>query len=41
MIHNIYIATDDDIIPFADDVNINPVYLSREQLSFGETVLIG
>ena len=29
MIHNISILTDDDIIQFADDVNINPVYLSR------------
>ena len=29
MIHNISIATDDDIIRFGDDVNICPVYLSR------------
>ena len=29
MIHNISIATDDDIIQFRDDVNIYPVYLSR------------
>ena len=29
MIHNISIATDDDIIQFGDDVNIYPVYLSR------------
>ena len=29
MIHNISIATDDDIIQFCDDVNIYPVYLSR------------
>ena len=28
MIHNISIATDDDIIQFGDDVNIYPVYLS-------------
>ena len=35
MIHNIYIATDDDIIQFADDVNINPVYLSRAIIIWG------
>ena len=29
MIHNISIATDDDIIQFGDDVNIYRVYLSR------------
>ena len=29
MIHNISIATGDDIIQFGDDVNIYPVYLSR------------
>ena len=29
MIHNISIATDDDVIQFVDDVNIYPVYLSR------------
>ena len=29
MIHNISIATDDDIIYIGDDVNIYPVYLSR------------
>ena len=29
MIHNISIATDDDIIQFCDDVNIYPVYSSR------------
>ena len=29
VIHNISIATDDDIIKFGDDVNIYPVYLSR------------
>ena len=29
MIHNISIATDDDIIQFGDDVNIHPEYLSR------------
>ena len=28
-IHNISIATDDDIIQLGDDVNIYPVYLSR------------
>ena len=36
MIHNIFIATDDDIIQFGDDVYIYP-----RQLSFGEIVLIG
>ena len=29
MIHNISIATDDDIIQFGDDINIYPVYLTR------------
>ena len=29
MIHNISIATDDDIIQLGDDVNIYPVHLSR------------
>ena len=29
MIHNISIATDDDIIQFGNDVNIYTVYLSR------------
>ena len=29
VIHNISIATDDDIIQFGDDLNIYPVYLSR------------
>ena len=29
VIHNISIATDDDIIQFDDDINIYPVYLSR------------
>ena len=28
MMHNISIATDDDIIQLGDDVNIYPVYLS-------------
>ena len=27
--HNIFIATDDDITQFGDDINIYPVYLSR------------
>ena len=40
VIHNISIATDDDIIQFSNDVNIYTVYSSR-QLSFGEIVLIG
>ena len=34
MIHNISIATDDDIIQFGDDVNIYPVYLSRAIIKF-------
>ena len=29
VIHNISIATDDDIIQFGNDVNIHTVYLSR------------
>ena len=29
VIHNISIATDDDIIQFGDDVNIYPVHYSR------------
>ena len=29
MIHNISIATDNDIIQFGDDVNIYPAYLSK------------
>ena len=39
MIHNISIATADDIIHIGDDVNIYPVYLPG-QLAFAETVLI-
>ena len=37
MIHNISIATDDDIIEFGDDVhvNINTVYLSRAIIIWG------
>ena len=35
MIHNISIATDDDIIQFGDDVNIYPVYLSRAIIMWG------
>ena len=35
MIHNISIATDDDIIQFGDDVNIYPVYLSRAIIILG------
>ena len=35
MIHNISIATDDDIIQFGDDVNIYPVYLSRAIILLG------
>ena len=40
MIHNISIATDNDIIEFGDDVNIY-LYIYPGQLSFGEIVLIG
>ena len=36
MIHNISIATDDDIIQFGDDVNINSVYLSRAIIIWGD-----
>ena len=35
MIHNISIATDDDIIEFANDVNICTVYLSRAIINWG------
>ena len=35
MIHNISIATDDDIIQFGDIVNIYPVYLSRAIIILG------
>ena len=35
MIHNISIATDDDIIQFGNDVNIYTVYLSRAIISWG------
>ena len=35
MIHNISIATDDDIIHFGDDVNIYPVNLSRAIIIWG------
>ena len=35
VIHNITIATDDDIIQFGDDVNIYPVYLSRAIIIWG------
>ena len=35
MIHNISIATYDDIIQFGDDVNIYPVYLSRVVIIWG------
>ena len=40
MIHNISIATDDDIIQFGDDVN-KTLCINPGQLSFGEIVLIG
>ena len=35
MIHNISIATDDDIIQFGDDINIYPGYLYRAIISWG------
>ena len=35
MIHNISIATDDDIIQFGNDVNIYTVYLSRAIIIWG------
>ena len=35
VIHNISIATDDDIIEIGDDINIYPVYLSREIIILG------
>ena len=35
MIHNISIATDDDIIQFGDDVTIYSVYLSRAIIMWG------
>ena len=35
MIHNISIATDDEIIQFSDDVNISPVYLCRAIIIWG------
>ena len=35
MIHNISIATVDDIMQFDDDVNIYPVYLSRAIIIWG------
>ena len=35
MIHNISIATDDDIIQFGNDVNIYTVYLSRAFIIWG------
>ena len=38
MIHNISIATDDDIIQVLDDVNIYPVYLSRAIIICGNCV---
>ena len=38
MIHNISIATNDDIIQFGDDVTL---YTFLGQLSFREIVLIG
>ena len=34
-VHNISIATDDGIIHIGNDVNINPVYLSRAIIIWG------
>ena len=36
MIHNISVATHDDIIQFGDDVNIYHVYLSRAIIICGK-----
>ena len=36
VVHNISIATDDDVIQFGYDVNIYPVYLSRAIIIFGD-----
>ena len=44
MIHNISIATDDDIIQLGDDENIYPVYTCifiQGNYHLGEIVLIG
>ena len=38
VIHNISIATDDDIIQFGDDVNIYPIYLSRAIIIWGKSL---
>ena len=35
MMHNISIATNDDIIQFCDDINIYPVYLPRANIICG------
>ena len=40
MIHNISIATDDDVIQFGDDVNIYPVYLSRAIIICGNCLTL-
>ena len=39
MIHNISIATNDDIIQFGDDVNIYSVYLSRAIIVWGNCLI--
>ena len=36
VIHNISIATDDDIIQFGDDVNMFSIYLSRAIIIWGK-----
>ena len=36
MIHNISIATDDDIMQFGDDVNINPVIFIQGNYHLGK-----
>ena len=38
MIHNISIATDDDITQFGNDVNIYTVYLSRAIIILGNSL---
>ena len=41
MIHNISIATDDDIIQLGDDIYTYTLYIYPGQLPFGEIVLNG
>ena len=39
VIHNISIATDDDVIQLGDDVNIYPIYLSRAIIGWGPGII--